>query len=394
MHRPFSVLLLCALIEACAVPLPSNGPIGLTVANRPLRTESSQVAGFVRELRPLLVKLPDGTGVILEALVTRPAEPGRYPLILLSHGTPRGGEDARTSMTPSAYTAQSFAFARRGYAVAVVMRRGYGRSEGTNAESSGPCSNRDYSRAGHASAADLLGSLETLRREDWVDPARIVLVGQSAGGFASLAAAASGAPGMVGVISFAGGRGSDAPGHVCQPERLVEAMGELGQHVKVPALWIYADNDQFFDPALARQMAAAYSAGGAPLQMVAAPAFGDDGHSLFSTAPVEMWAQWALPFLSTLGLPTEVLRPATATELSPPGTLDAAGKTRFSEYLASESLEKAFAVGSNGWGQGLGKRTEADAIGAALALCREHSDDCALYAIGNTYAPGARAGTP
>src|SRR5581483_2576291 len=120
----------------------------------------------------------------------------------------------------------------------------------------------NYVRAARALAPEIVSILTRLRRESWVDPDRVVLLGISAGGFGVLAAGASNPPGVTGVISFAGGRGSDRADHVCQPERLVAAMHTMGSSARLPTLWIYAQNDHFFGPALAAQMRDAYARGG------------------------------------------------------------------------------------------------------------------------------------
>jgi hypothetical protein len=73
----------------------------------------------------------------LEALLVRPNEPGRYPLALIAHGSPRSVE-AHPKMTPSAMLPQAIEFARRGWAAVVVMRRGYGDSGGDWTDSYGP----------------------------------------------------------------------------------------------------------------------------------------------------------------------------------------------------------------------------------------------------------------
>ena len=79
----------------------------------------------------------------LEAMLIRPAGTRRYPLALISHGSPRDAE-AREGMAPDSLYAQAIEFARRGFAAVVVMRRGYGNSDGGYAENSGPCARRDY----------------------------------------------------------------------------------------------------------------------------------------------------------------------------------------------------------------------------------------------------------
>jgi len=124
------------------------------------------------------------------------------------------------------------------------MRRGYGNSEGAFAESSARAPRPTTSRPA-GSAEDIGGAIAWLRQQRYVDPARVISVGVSAGGFGSLALAAAPVDGLVAVINFAGGRGSQGAADVCAPDRLVEAMGRLGAGVRVPSLWIYAVNDQY-----------------------------------------------------------------------------------------------------------------------------------------------------
>ena len=69
------------------------------------------------------------------------------------------------------------------------------------------------------------------------------------------------------MIDFAGGRGghqkmSDGSLGNCTPDALVKAAGRYGSTARVPTLWIYAANDSFFSPALARRMFDAYNAAG------------------------------------------------------------------------------------------------------------------------------------
>ena len=87
----------------------------------------------------------------LEALLMRPADGRRYPLALITHGSPRDAE-MRRQMTPGRYHMQAIEFARRGFAVLIVMRRGYGNSGDAYAESGSSCGQRDYLKVAMASA--------------------------------------------------------------------------------------------------------------------------------------------------------------------------------------------------------------------------------------------------
>jgi dienelactone hydrolase len=353
---------------------------------------TTQLPGLIREPFRLAVTLPDGTHADLEALLTRPDRPGRFPLALINHGLPRDPA-AMLAAAPENYSGTSIVFAQHGYAAVVVNRRGFGRSSGPPDVSLGPCNDRNYPGAVRIWAADILASVTSLRQEPWADSDRVLLVGHSAGGFASLAAATHDPPGVVGIVDFAGGAGSNMPDFVCQPERLIGTIHGFGETVRTPSLWIFAENDHFFGPALARRMFDAYTAAGAPAEFDAAPAFGRDGHLLvYAAAPAPWWPRVA-SFLDQLHLPTSLVvdLPPPADLPVPPG-LDARGTDDFASYVTSRSYEKAFAIDPHGhYGRVFGLRTTEDAEAAALAHCKQHAWTCSMYAIDNTLVTGGEA---
>ena len=289
----------------------------------------------------------DGSTKELEALVVRPQGPGPFPLALITHGTNRLTETIPTQR-PQIYTGAALAFAQRGYAAVVVMRSGFGRSTGPYAEDIGSCDEaRRYLKPSRAAAGEVLAALSVLRREPWVDPQRILLVGHSTGGVAVLAASATNPSGVVGVVSFAGGNGSGRPDFVCQPDRLLDALRTFGETARVPSLWVYSANDHFFGPDVAHKMLEAYSSGGAPASLVMAPPWGVEGHSLIWAPETEWWPR-VEAFLTSLHLPTDTVVPLAApAQLAPPPSLDDAGRAAFGRYLQSRSYEKAFAVATN-----------------------------------------------
>lgn len=122
-------------------------------------------------------------------------------------------------------------------------------------------------------------------RLPFVQPDRIVLVGQSAGGIASIAAASASPVGVVGVVNFSGGRGGRPythPGEPCMPENMTAAIGKLAATVKVPVLWHYAENDQYFAPHHVSAWYKAFVDAGARGKLVMQPPFGRDGHGIFA----------------------------------------------------------------------------------------------------------------
>lgn len=354
----------------------------------PLADEVTQLPGLSRLALRLAIHAPDGRATTLEALVIRPDGPGPFPLVLITHGMPRSAADIPLQR-PEIYSSPAIVFAQRGYAAVIVMRSGYGRSDGPFAETLGPCGARTYKQAGKAAAAEVLAALAVLRKEPWVDPARVVLVGHSMGGFAVLAASAANPPGVLGFISFAGAVGSPRPDFVCQTDRLIAADRTFGQDARVPGLWIFAENDHFFGPDLARAMFDAYAANGAPASLFQAPPFGRDGHSLIWSPDGKAWWPRVAAFLNSLHLPTDIRTPLAApAHLPEPVPLDDAGRAEFAIYQPSRSYEKAFATDAAGhYGVAFSARTKADAVSAALKDCQRMDRVCRIYAVGNELAP-------
>jgi dienelactone hydrolase len=253
------------------------------------------------------VPVPDADGAtprLLEALLYRPAGEARRPLVIISHGSPRSFADRAGMRADWAERAAAF-FVAEGYAVLVPMRRGYGTSPGdANDRAHGPCSNPDYADAGLRVGRQVLDIVEYMKGQAFVDARRIVLAGQSAGGFASLAAASWNPDGVVAVINIAGGRGSRAANDVCGEARLVEAMGTFGAGARLPSLWLYSENDLFFRPDLARRMHAAYALGGARTELRILAAYGSDGHGFVRRAgSASEWQPLVRAFLASLGGP-------------------------------------------------------------------------------------------
>lgn len=235
----------------------------------------------------------------IDVTVFRPEGKGPFPIVVLSHGSPRNAEERRLEGRQR-LAAQSEQFVRMGFAVLVPTRRGYGNSGGEWAEAYGPCSNPDYYKAGLESARDMRAALEAVRGQPWADADRVVLAGQSAGGFGSVAAATLPLRGLRAVVNFAGGRGSLGPDQVCGESRLVDAMARYGAAARVPELWIYSANDRFFPPSLARRMYEAFVRAGGAAEFVEAPANGLDGHGYFARA-MDDWAPRVAAFLRRIG---------------------------------------------------------------------------------------------
>jgi dienelactone hydrolase len=237
---------------------------------------------------------------------------GPFPLIVLSHGDPPDALD-RPKVGRYRKLAQIRVFVQMGYFVIVPIRRGFGDTGGTYAEGSGSCRHPDYASAGRAAAEDLLATLQFARKLPQVDPSRVILVGQSAGGFASLAAASMNPPGVVAVVNFSGGRGgnpSTHPGQPCGADMMADTIAHFAATTRVPVLWHYVENDQFFSPDVVRTWFDAFRSAGGNGQLVMEPPFGRNGHGMFGVdRAIPIWLPHFQQFVASV-IPAPIAAPA------------------------------------------------------------------------------------
>ena len=225
-----------------------------------------------------------GTPHGLYARVCRPGGEGRFRVAVINHGSPVVGADPR-SMQPAACDSEPAAWLlAHDFLVVFPMRRGFGRTGGPMVESSGSCEHPDYVAAGLAGAADIAAAIAyaTALPDAWDRHA--VVIGQSIGGWATIAYDSVAHPRVDTLIVMAGGRGGWAhgvPGAICRPALLEAAARRFGATATTPMLWIYARNDSYFPPSVARDLARAFQAGGGALTLVQPAAFGTEGHFLF-----------------------------------------------------------------------------------------------------------------
>jgi dienelactone hydrolase len=319
----------------------------------------------------------------LEAVMVRPSNPGPHPLAVLTHGSPREASD-RPGMSPWQMVPQAREFARRGWTSVIVMRRGYGDSGGGFDEDARACARRpDYYDSGKESAKDLRESIAYLSKLPEVNPSRIISVGISAGGFATVALTADPPPGLVAAISFAGGRGSRRPDEVCNADELIRTFHEFGEKSRVPMLWVYSENDHFFGPQIAQAFYQAFTQAGGKATFIHAAPFRKDGHGLFSLGGISIWTVMVDDFLKgqNLVLRTSLLSLPVPPDVAAPAQLKAGGREEFRNFLTLPPY-KAFAVSTEGHlGYAFGRRSEIDAERLAKEHCEENvskGDHCTL----------------
>ena len=246
---------------------------------------------------------------LLETMVYAPSGPGPFPLVTINHGKPPPGSDLRSSRPGFDIAARWFV--DRGFAVAVPLRRGYGRSQGAVADMVGTCDTMDYLATANATARDIEGVIEFMKMQAFVNRSQIVVVGHSHGGLGSLAVAADMPEGIIAVISFAGGSGAWYRWGVCNGRNnLLAAMAQLGQRNKLPQLWLYAKNDPDFPPDLAQAMLNSYRSNSqGKVSFLSLPPSPANGHMLFESDGTTSWAGEVDRFLTRLNIPGYVPGP-------------------------------------------------------------------------------------
>ncbi|MEC5399944.1 alpha/beta hydrolase family protein [Uliginosibacterium sp. H1] len=218
--------------------------------------------------------------------VFRPQGDGPFPLVVISHGR-AGSRDGRARPARQRFESAASYFVRKGFAVAVPTRLGYGETitAGDPEDRGAGCSNNDYSALVEASGAQVQAVVARMRQEAWADPQRLLLVGQSVGGIATISATSRGIAGLVAAVNFAGGSGGSPerhPGKPCAPQNMDREIARLARSANAPMLWLYTENDQYFDPATTRAWHATYQANGGRAEYRLLPPFSDDGHKLFA----------------------------------------------------------------------------------------------------------------
>jgi len=207
-------------------------------------------------------------------------------------------------------------------------------------------------------------------------------VGQSAGGIGAVAVAAKNPPGVVAAINFAGGRGSRSHGEVCSEGDLVDAFETFGETARMPTLWVYAENDGYFNPRLARRFHEAFTSAGGKADLIQTGPFGKDGHGLFSYDGIARWRPMIDDFLRKVGLPTWDTPPdlPRAAIIEPPEGLSAKGQNSWRRYL-NRADNKAFAKSrtSSRFGWRTGRNTIEEAKEGAMGYCK--ADDCEIISV-------------
>jgi dienelactone hydrolase len=333
------------------------------------------------DMRDESIRIPVSDGLFAASLSARlfaPRGEGPFPLVVINHGKAPGNPRFQAEQ---AYYQVVREFVKRGYAVLVPTRRGYGSSGGAYREAL--CS---VPSTGEMQADDIEVAINYAKKLPLVDGRRIVVIGQSVGGLATMALGERHLPGVLGLIDMSGGiRMGQCPGW---ERSLIEAFSRYGSKSTVPALLMYGDNDSFWGPALPKQLFDAYVAAGGKGQWIDYGVFGSDSHAMFgSHAGRDIWLPAYAGFFKSLGLPFDLryslraegpgvdVEDIDALPVQTPGM-----RRQYELFLENDpQRHRAFAFSSDGHA---GFAHGAQAEEKALANCARHTRlGCQLYAV-------------
>lgn len=340
----------------------------------------------VNEKVLMLPVIENGKILQFETTIYQPPGNGPFPLLLMNHGKERGNPAAQKR---DRFLAMGREFVRRGYAVAVPMRKGFSRSEGVYSDFG--CNMHDN---GMLQADDIEAALRALIQLPWVDRDRLIIAGQSYGGLATMAFGTRTFAGVRGLLNFAGGLRIE--GDFCDwKSELVRAFASYGSKTSLPSLWFYGENDSYFDHPLAQRLQSAYQAAGGPSQLIAYGRFKSDAHGLVSSRDgIAVWWPETERFLRRIGMPTDIStriadvpRPtasgfANLNDIEALPYLTESGRQAYQHYLSQPS-PRAFALSTSGawsWAE-----DGDDPASRALAACQKNSKaTCRLYSVDKT----------
>ena len=249
----------------------------------------------------------------------RSAGPGPYPLMVFHHGDVLPGTAPVTNQRRIDAIMVAREFLRLGYAVGVPERPGVGRSDGAYQRRFN--SAIDTTEKGRFHGAFALYATEALLTLPEVDRQRVVLSGQSAGGYAVLAVDAVNPPWLKAVVNFSGGL-SDVPvGEISHHfnRSMVDGFREFGKTARVPVAMVFTENDSRYAAQTIRYAMEAWIDAGAPGELHLYPAItGDNGHFVYNHP--DIWRVDVLNFLAARGLPAAPLEDASREATLKPRT--------------------------------------------------------------------------
>jgi dienelactone hydrolase len=239
-------------------------------------------------------------------LLVVPRTKTKPPLLLLLDGE---SFSRLRRVRPDVLLPEALWFARQGWAVAIILRKGVGLSGGEESDhrlQKMKWSDATFEWLEQTNAQDLRAAYAYLATQSDVDATRTVVAGYFFAGLAGMwLADGSNAPppGLKAVINFDGGYrtvpdwGKQKVHEI--PDAILPSLAKLGASTKTPMLWLYSDEASAFRMDTAYK---AFTSAGGVAEMHILPHAGNDDQRLFEEN-VSEWAPIVEHFLARLNLP-------------------------------------------------------------------------------------------
>ncbi len=277
----FSLLLFCDICFADIVRQEIKVPVTVFNSNNKQKVEEDVVVTIIRDT------------VFKKA-----------PYLILNHGR-TGTKEERAKQSFRPYFVNAEYFARKGFVVIMPLRIGYGNTGGPDVEFSGPCYNKNYQDATKSAVEEIKQVINSVSNLEYIDKSKGLVVGHSVGGLVSVAFSGEDITGLKGTVNFAGGNGGDTRDFLrerpCSAQKLTETFASYGFKSKVPTLWLYSVNDQFWGEKLPKEWFSSFQKNGGKGRMLMLPESGGDGHQVFIDRP-NLWKAEFEKFIKEVGL--------------------------------------------------------------------------------------------
>lgn len=188
------------------------------------------------------------SGILWTPRVKSDDERRRFPLFIMNHGSQDGNRPKDVTRVPA--MGAILTLVENGFAVLAPIRNGFRRNQDNpsevNVDTAEPvtCSWAGLDSGVNSAKESVKAVLGKLQSRDDLDLTRIVVAGQSRGGFLALALASDQLPGVIGVINLAGGWHGEpcAQGNSYNMAKFTH----FGRTIGVPVLSYYGTNDSYY----------------------------------------------------------------------------------------------------------------------------------------------------
>ncbi len=227
----------------------------------------------------------------LEMTLMLPSGEGPFPVAVFNHG------DIEIDSTYMRYKTRyvdpliAREFLSLGWAMAFPARRGVALSEGIYPLKNFLQNDGDATYKARVHAQDILPALEFLKTMPALDTQRMLVMGQSAGGYSTMYIASLNLPGVIGAVNFSGGRTdktrTDTAGFL--NTTMVNGFAEFGKSTHIPMLWVFAENDSRYTANTIRTCYQVFTEAGGRATLSLSPPIDVDGHFVYHKP--ELWRQ-------------------------------------------------------------------------------------------------------